>query len=251
MEEKKEKNSLNLKSIFGLDKSSLYRSNENVENKGSDINKENDEINTENSKTKKSFIKSVGPSNFIIILMVGILLLILSWPNNSNDSKKDSKTNKNTNATDAINNNPKEETFVSNNNSQTEIYVHTLEQRLEEALRKVEGVGEVEVMITLKGSKEVIVLKDEPFRQERVNESDGEGGKRITSNHDQEENTILVENVDGSKKPYVLKELEPQVEGIMVVATGGNNAEIINQIIEAVQVLFGVPEHKVKVMKMN
>ena len=106
-------------------------------------------------------------------------------------------------------------------------------------------------MITIKGSKEIIVLKDEPFNQERVNESDAEGGKRITSKHEQEQNTILVENEDGTKIPYVIKELEPQVEGIVIIAQGGGNPEVINQINEATQVLFGVPAHKVKVMKMN
>ncbi len=246
MEEKKEKNSVNLRSVFGLDKRPRYDNGENIEKKKDDGNKEKPESNTANNKLKTGFIKSIGPSNFVIILMVGILLLILSWPNNSNDSK----TSRNTYETKDINNS-KEETPITRDKSQAEIYLHTLEERLEEVLKKVEGVGEVEVMITLKGSKEVVVLKDEPFRMEKVNEDDGEGGKRTTSNHDQEENTILIENEDGSKTPYILKELEPQVEGIIVIATGGNNGEIIKQIIEAVQVLFGVAPHKVKVMKMN
>ncbi|NMB43142.1 MAG: stage III sporulation protein AG [Clostridiales bacterium] len=246
MEEKKEKNSLNLRSIFGLDKSSRHDNDKQTENSGNSGNSGKDESDLDEKKGKTSIIKSIGPSNIVIILMVGILLLILSWPNSSSSGKD----NKNTNESKETNKS-KEEISISISNSDTEIYVHTLEQRLEEALRKVEGVGEVEVMITLKGSKEVVVLKDQPFNMERVDEDDGEGGKRITSNHDQEENTILIENKDGSKTPYVLKELEPQVEGILVIATGGNNAEIINQINEAVQVLFGVPAHKVKVMKMN
>ena len=38
-----------------------------------------------------------------------------------------------------------------------------------------------------------------------------------------------------------IKRIRPEVEGIVVIATGGNNAEIKSQIIEAVQVLFGCP----------
>lgn len=106
-------------------------------------------------------------------------------------------------------------------------------------------------MITLKGSKELIVLKDKPYSNEQSTEFDGEGGERNTSSESYEEDTIMVGNEDGRTTPYVIKELEPQVEGILVISTGGDKSEIINQIIEASQVLFGLPAHKVKVMKMN
>lgn len=223
MEEKKEGINLNLKKIFGS------------ENKA-DIN---------DDENKKSFIKNIGPTNFVIILMVGILLLILSLP----IGKKDEKKNKATKENQEVNNMESNRVPVSKN--QTEIYVEILEERLEEVLKKVDGIDEVEVMITLKGSKELIILKDQPYTREQSTESDGEGGERNTSSESYEENTIMIENEDGRTTPYVVKELEPQVEGILVISTGGDNFEIINQIIEASQVLFGVPAHKVKVMKMN
>lgn len=246
MEEKREKKNINFNKIFGLDKNSEDGNEKHKEDEcnENDPNKEKDKKNSVNPK-KKSFINSTDPSNFVILLMVGILLLIISWPSTNQDDKNTIENNTKENTAENLGETP------SNIKNGNQLYASDLEERLEEALRKVEGLGEVEVMITLKGSKEVIVLKDEPFKEERLNESDGEGGKRITSNYDQEENTILIENEDGSKTPYVLKELEPQVEGILVIAQGGNNSEIINQIIEATQVLFGVPEHKVKVMKMN
>lgn len=231
-----EENKNNIKKILGLDKKTAKSNSEkNVNN------------NEEKKDKNKSFIKTVGPSNLVIILMVGVLLLIISWPTNTKESSNDKKTKEEEQI--SVNENPTRE--ISTKAGQTEFYVRTLEERLENALRKVEGVGQVEVMITLKGSKEVIVLKDEPYTQSRVNEADGNGGKRITSSHNQEENTIMIENQDGSKTPYVLKELEPQVEGILIISEGGDNVSIINQIIEATQVLFGVQAHKVKVMKMN
>ncbi len=223
MNEKKEGTIRNLKKIFEL------------ENK----------VDTNNSKNKKSLIKNIGPTNFVIILMVGILLLILSLPS----GKKDKKISKATKESQEINNMDDNESSVSKN--QTEIHVEFLEERLEEVLKKVDGIDDVEVMITLKGSKELIILKDKPYSREQSTESDGEGGERNTNSENYEENTIMIENEDGRTTPYVIKELEPQVEGILVISTGGDNSKIINQIIEASQVLFGVPAHKVKVMKMN
>lgn len=223
MEEKKEGINKNLKKIFGL------------ENKADKSNDEN----------KKTLIKNIGPTNFVIILMVGILLLILSLPS----GKKDEKTSKAINDKQEVNN--MESSKISIDKNQTEIYIELLEDRLEEVLKKVDGIGDVEVMITLKGSKELIILKDKPYSREQSTESDGEGGERNTSSEDYQENTIMIEDEEGRTIPYVIKELEPQVEGILVISTGGDNSEIINQIIETSQVLFGVPAHKVKVMKMN
>jgi stage III sporulation protein AG len=61
----------------------------------------------------------------------------------------------------------------------------------------------------------------------------------------------MVGNGSGENLPYVIQELEPEVKGIAVIAEGGGDPEIIAEIIDAVQVLFNVPAHKVKVMKMN
>ena len=130
-------------------------------------------------------------------------------------------------------------------------YTTELENRLRSVLAKVEGIGDVEVMITLKGSKEKVILKDTPYTQESMNEVDGEGGNRDSSSINKEDTTVLVNGGNGESVPYVIQELEPEVEGIVVIAGGGDNVEIKTEIMEAAQVLFNVPAHKVKVMKMN
>lgn len=194
---------------------------------------------------KKITIKEIGPARLVILLMAGIFLLLLSFPDllSPKGTKKDNAA--------AF------ETVTENNiksvktGDETTIYVNDLEDRLESILAKVEGIGTVEVMITLKGSKEEIVLKDKPYTQESVKEVDGEGGNRDSSNASREDTTVLVNKGDGTSMPFILKELAPEVEGILVIAEGGGNIQIKTEIMDAVQVLFNVPAHKVKVMKMN
>ena len=66
----------------------------------------------------------------------------------------------------------------------------------------------------------------------------------------EDEETVLIEE-DGKKVPYVIKELQPEVEGVVVVAQGGGN-DIVNQnIVDAVSVLFHISSYKVKVLKME
>lgn len=42
-----------------------------------------------------------------------------------------------------------------------------------------------------------------------------------------------------------------EVTGVVVIAEGGENAEVQNNIIKAVQTLFDVPVHKIQVLKMT
>ncbi|MDF2590198.1 MAG: hypothetical protein K0S41_4039 [Anaerocolumna sp.] len=193
---------------------------------------------------KKLSIKEIGPQKLVILLMIGVLL-VLSFPDilSLNNSSKD-KTKSNV---------PKVEnkSAVTDDSSGLDTYTKSLEERLTKVLTKVEGIGSVEVMITLKGSKEQIILKDEPYTQESMNETDGEGGNRENSSIEKQESTVIVDSNDGKSVPYVIKELEPEVEGIVVIAEGGDNVEVMTEIMDAVQVLFNVPAHKVKVMKMN
>lgn len=193
---------------------------------------------------KKLSIKEIGPARLVMLLMAGILLLILSFPNmlSTKNSTKDS-----------------ERKNVSERNSNLSAkaeedgdgYTAQLEERLKKVLSKVEGIGNVEVMITLKSSKEKVILKDNPYTEESMKEVDGEGGNRDSSSIKKEDTTVLVDSGNGESLPYIIQELEPVVEGIVVIAEGGDNLDIKKEIMEAAQVLFNVPAHKVKVMKMN
>ena len=54
---------------------------------------------------------------------------------------------------------------------------------------------------------------------------------------------------DGTQIPYVSKELTPEIGGVLVIADGGDNAVVVQNITEAIQALFGVEAHKIKIMK--
>ena len=76
---------------------------------------------------------------------------------------------------------------------------------------------------------------------------EGESGGKNTSSSE----TAVYANGNGEETPYVKQELSPRIEGVLVIAEGGDNAVVIENITEAVQALFGVDTHKIKVMKHN
>lgn len=181
-------------------------------------------------------------SKYMIVFLAGILLLFLSLPNLfSKDSKEKTTNSQNIGGTNNL--------LPVEDPSQD--YATNLEKKLKSVLGKVEGIGEVDVMITLKSSKELVTLKDSPYTQESMNEVDGEGGSRISSSVSKEDTTVIVNGTSGNNVPYVIKEIEPEVSGVVVIAKGGENILVKAEITEAVQVLFNVPAHKIKVMTMN
>ena len=100
------------------------------------------------------------------------------------------------------------------------------QQQLEKVLEKVKGVGEAEVILTCEGTEKNLVEKDE-------------------------QDTVYTKDAKGNQIPYLTSQEYPKVLGVVVVAEGGDNPVIIRNIQEAVQVLFQVEAHKIKVMKMN
>ena len=193
---------------------------------------------------KKISLKDIGVPKLIMMFTAGVLLILLTLPGLFGAEKKEKDKKIATESTDWQNG-----TNTTSYDSNT--YISELEGRLENILRKVNGIGVVEVMITLKASKQKIPLKDVPYTQEGLNEVDGEGGSRTNNLVQKEESTVLVANEDGDTQPYILQEKEPEVEGILIIAEGGDNVLIIKDIMEAAEVLFNIPAHKVKVMKMS
>ena len=51
--------------------------------------------------------------------------------------------------------------------------------------------------------------------------------------------------------PYIIQELTPSVEGVLVVAEGAGNATVKKQIQQTIEALFGLDAHKISIMKME
>lgn len=101
-----------------------------------------------------------------------------------------------------------------------------IQSRLQEVLTKVEGVGKTDVFITFEDTGEKVVEKDET-------------------------DTVFSKDSQGNQTPYLTSEKYPKISGVVIVAQGGDNPQVIRNIQEAVEALFQVEAHKIKVMKMN
>ena len=193
------------------------------------------------SKNQKR-TKLLKKDQLLILLLFGVLLLVIAIPA---EPKKEKRA-------DTEETGSGEEVLKGTEQAFSEdSYERQQEARLKEVLEKVEGVGRVEVMITLRASSEKVVEKDVPSRSQSVEEGDAQGGSRTTQENERQETTVYEEGEDGRRTPYIVQELEPKVEGVIVIAQGGGNPEVKQNILEAVQALFPVEAHKIKIMKME
>lgn len=118
--------------------------------------------------------------------------------------------------------------------------VAKLEKRLSELLSKVEGAGNVEVMIFADSSSEVVPA----YNNETDRRSDEQEGSRSTETRERRELAA-----SGGESPVVLKVIIPEIKGVVVVAEGAGDLIVKRQLTGAVCTLLGVPEHRVQVLK--
>ena len=154
----------------------------------------------------------------LILVLLGLLLAVAAVPVEEKGRKREKTENSETS---------QELSEVSAD------YESSMEQKLEELLSRVEGVGQVQVMLTFEGGREKKVEKD-----------------HTTTAEESREETVY-EEYGSERTPYVTLETNPKVEGVLVIAQGGKDSRVKQEILEAAQALFGIEAHKIKIMKME
>lgn len=194
--------------------------------------------------------------NFLIIVLIGVLLMVIIWPVEDSKKNKEVKSGQ-WDSEDVILNQQSDKlqnAAVSRSaDSEEDVllsYASKLESALEQLLCTVDGVGKVRVMVTLESSGEAIIEKDASTVRDGTTEVDSAGGSRNTTNISDSEKTVYRNDQGNSEIPYVKKILAPKVAGVVVSAQGGGNAKTVQNITEAIQALFGIEAHKIKVVKM-
>ncbi len=178
--------------------------------------------------------KKLKRSDWLILVLAGILILIIALPTDTKGKKQAEEAKEN----------------ISKENNTMEASKDEIERKLEDILEKIDGAGDVKVMITYQDSGTQVVEKDKNTSENSLEESDSTGGVRSTKEQQLQESTVY-EEADAGNTPFVSKELLPKVEGILIVASGGDNQKVKQNISEAVLALFQVEAHRIKIVKMS
>lgn len=123
-------------------------------------------------------------------------------------------------------------------------YSAYLEKKLANILSKLEGVGKVNVMVTLENSVEKVTATNTTKSTENIIENDSEGGTRQVQREDLTMQ-VVTRGSDGSL--LVVKEIKPKVLGVIVIAEGADDPEVKERLYEAVKTVLGVKGNQVQV----
>lgn len=116
--------------------------------------------------------------------------------------------------------------------------VQSLEQKLSELLSKVDGAGEVEVILTVAAGEEIIY---------QTNDDCADTDTTFSNNR----NTVTVTDSDRNQTGLVRQVKSETYQGAIVVCSGANNPAVRLAIVDAVSRVTGLGANCISVLKMK
>ena len=128
-----------------------------------------------------------------------------------------------------------------------EEYVYSLEKRLEDILKKIDNLENVDVMIYTKNSPEMKPVYDENTSNETNIEIGGDGTKREVKRETKQNQVIL-----GSDNQVVEKYYQyPEISGVLVVANYNGNKDIYTILTNCVKTLLDINVNNIEIVLSN
>jgi stage III sporulation protein AG len=180
-------------------------------------------------------------ANLIIVFCLGLALILIA------DFYNDMRVGRT--AEEGANNQEQIEAGIADNTVPN--YVRNLENDLSSILGKIQGAGKVSVMITLNGGTEIIPAKDESISDKVTNEKDTSGGTRVINEKATDDKVVFTASQGGNSKPLIIKEINPEIKGVIVVAEGAKDSKVKLNISRAVQTVLDIPAYRVTVYERN
>lgn len=166
----------------------------------------------------------------LIILIVTVIAINVIWKDEKSDTDITNTSNKKLA-------NIEEENLGQNN---------SLEEKLENILSNINGVGNVDVLITYNETEEIVPVYNKTDKKSVTNETDSAGGIRVTEETDAQQEVVYQND-----EIIVQKTVSPKIEGAIITAAGANNATVKADIISAVEAVTGLATHKIQVFEKS
>lgn len=144
-----------------------------------------------------------------------------------------------------------ENTNINANNIITkEDYEDKQKTDLINILKKMNGVGDVDVMITFENGEQKVPAYDKTEQKSTTEETDTQGGKRVNNQNNDNSKVVMTQN-DGKNEPFILTTYKPKIIGLVIVAEGAENSKTKYEIEQAVSKLYNLSLDKVNVYSMK
>ena len=126
-----------------------------------------------------------------------------------------------------------EEPVQETTTATTQFDLAALENRLEEALSKIDGAGEVTVVLTIQNGPRQVLAQD-------VDRRTGEG---------ENTETVILSRGSSAQETVAVQELYPSYQGALLICEGGDDTDVRLKLTEATSALTGLGADKISISK--
>lgn len=123
-------------------------------------------------------------------------------------------------------------------------YRKQLEQELSDIISRIDGAGEVCILITMETTTEDVYAVEKKTEEKNSNSSSSDGGNS-DGEYREENKYVTVKRKDGSEDAVLEKQIMPKIRGVLVVCDGGGNSVIKEKITQAVSGVLNISGGKV------
>lgn len=197
----------------------------------------------------KQLCGKIGKDRFLILIIGGLLLLVITYPlpSGTKGEADQDKTIQNISSRTSGSTSDSQKAAVAGEDN----YIDKMESRLSRVLSSIYGAGKVKVFISLSDYGTSVVEKDVSYTRNNEEKEGGDLQNTVTLITENSEETVYTADEKGNDVPFINKITAPKVEGVLVVAEGGGNQSVVQEMKEAIMALFEIEEHKIKVVKMK
>ncbi len=164
-------------------------------------------------------LRSVKNIQVIIAVVIAVIALLIYFITGASGSSK---------------------TVVDKDESGTSSRSETVSE-LEAVLSQIKGAGKLKVLITYDGEGESVPAIS--YDSSTVTTKDGD---KITEKTDTKSEPVMSKD-----SPVILKNLEPDIVGVIIVAEGGDDPTVVVKLMNAVKTALGIELDKIRVFDME
>lgn len=124
-----------------------------------------------------------------------------------------------------------------------------VEQRLALVLSSIQGAGKVEVMVTYESGAQMVPAMNTETQTDTQEQN--QNGTQSTTKSENTSNELVTVQNDGNSQAVVLREDEPKVRGVVVIAQGAGDIAVRMQLSQAVCTVLDVDQTQVEVFVMK
>jgi stage III sporulation protein AG len=132
-------------------------------------------------------------------------------------------------------------------NQKFKMYEQAYQNELKTILQNIMGIEDVDVMVTIESTEELVLEKNIQESHKSTQEKDAkQTSRQITETT--RNGQVVIYQISGNQQPIIVKMIKPKIRGVIVIARGAEQLILKKMVVEAVEKGLDVAPHRICVL---